>query len=166
MDRDLNAEGFDFQRLGLKPVRETDSEATSDDQYDSEEEQDSRKKRRRQRKLQGLDEEGSEMEEASQGSSDLSEFEEEKLKTKLAKSNVLADYSTAVKAIDPDTLQKGEFISKHGKIVRPDRNDERKKARVEKRKEIGEQDMRAFRERELLKEKMKNNNIIREVLKK
>lgn len=84
----------------------------------------------------------------------------------MAKNNVLADYSSAVRKIDPDTLQKGEFLSKNGKIVRPDRTVERDKARIEKLKEVGEQDMRAFRERELMKEKIKNNNIIREVLKK
>lgn len=56
----------------------------------------------------------------------------------MAKNNVLADYSTAVRKIDPDTLQKGEFLSKNGKIVRPDRTLERDKARIEKLKEVGE----------------------------
>ncbi len=56
----------------------------------------------------------------------------------MAKNNVLADYSTAVRKVDPETLKQGEFISKNGKIVRPDRTVERAKARIEKQREVGE----------------------------
>ncbi len=47
MDRDQNTDGVDFNRMGLKPVLETDSDASDNDGLESDEEQSALKRKRR-----------------------------------------------------------------------------------------------------------------------
>ena len=66
--------------------------------------------------------------------------------------------------MNEDDLKNGEFISKNGRIVKPDRTEDRLK--LVRRKVIKDEDIKFFKEREMMKEKFKNSNVIRDVLKK
>ncbi|CDW88586.1 UNKNOWN [Stylonychia lemnae] len=151
MERDPNPDAYELRQREMKVYQQL-SDNEKDEDYDSEESRESKKQKKRNKKRRDSQD------------SQLSDMKMEKLKEINKRSNFISNYDDYRKDVNADSLKKGEFVSKNGKIVKPDRTDERQV--VVKKKDLNEDDMRAYKEKELMREKLKNQNIVREVLKK
>jgi len=108
-----------------------------------------------------IPEEGPE-ESGSTDSSVLSEFADDKQRADRVKALQYMNLEDEEKKIDPATLKPGEFVSQGGRKVRPVRNDS---GQLKKRAQVGEDEAQRMRQREMLKQKIENSDIIRDVLK-
>lgn len=175
MGRDMmNADNFEFRKMRMEIVYEGEDPEDGDLNFgkkrraygeDTDSEEEARAKtRKKKRKTPNREEEDRESNDDDGDESELSDEAAERHKNHMRRNNAVANYEDLRGEIDEDNLKKGEFLSKGGKIVKPDRNQDRRN--LEKKQQMDEHYLRQVREKEMLKEKIKNSNILREVLKK